>query len=180
MQDQSELQFPILADMVLAPTVVRLLAGQLEAGRLVEMPRGVEALLRPQHHLVIDGGAHQAQALGDQSLAGTAATCRARPQEHAQLGDPIALPYQRDAADRLAIELGDPAALARWIVLAQEWRHDLDHQRLEARVPTVFVGIDPGVRADDPADIARPVLPHRDRLRWRLVAEEPFDRRHGG
>ena len=43
------------------------------------------------------------------------------------------------AAHRLAVHLGDPAALALRIEVIEEIRHDPGHQRLEALVPAVLL-----------------------------------------
>ncbi len=83
-------------------------------------------------------------------------------QEQPQLGDTLGLADEEHRADDFAAGLGDPATLARWIVLAQEIGRDLGDERFERRVVSVLLRIEGTVPMDDPADIAGPVRAERD------------------
>ncbi len=75
-------------------------------------------------------------------------------QEQPQLGHLVALPDAEDRPQPPPGRLGDPAALARRIVVAEEGREDLGHQRLEAHVIALVAGIERAMLADQPAGIA--------------------------
>src|SRR3546814_18955001 len=62
-REGSQLHLEGLADEILAEIPVRLLRHQLEPGLLIDMPRGVEALVGPQRHLAIAGFPGEAQRL---------------------------------------------------------------------------------------------------------------------
>ena len=62
--------------------------------------------------------------------------------------------HQHDAADILAVHLGDPAALALFVVIVDEVGDDLRAQALERIGPAVFLRVKLGVAGDDPAEIA--------------------------
>ena len=78
-------------------------------------------------------------------------------EQQAQLGGRAALIHHEDRADALAVALGNPAALALGIELAQEFGDDVGHQRLEQRAPAVLLAVEHAVALDDPAHVARPM-----------------------
>src|SRR5438067_13077494 len=77
--------------------------------------------------------------------------------------------------------LGDPAAAAPWIEVAQELGDDVGDQRLEQRAPTVLLLVEDAVALDHPAHVAGTVRPQRDfvfcrrRLEHRLHCAEGTD-----
>src|SRR6476469_8602761 len=76
-------------------------------------------------------------------------------QEQPQLGHGALLLHHEYRPDRLAVDLGDPGALALRVELAQEFGADLPDQRLEAEAPAIFIVIPLAMATDDPADISR-------------------------
>src|SRR5439155_290127 len=65
-------------------------------------------------------------------------------------------------ADALAAALGDPAALARRIEVLDEPGDDPGHQRLEALVPAVFLGVERAVPLHHPAQVAGTMFAQQD------------------
>src|SRR5438874_9836257 len=74
-----------------------------------------------------------------------------------QLGAARAFLHHEYRADRLAVHLGDPAALALRVEVLDEFGGDLGDQRLEAHAPAVFLLVDRAVRPDHPAHVTGPV-----------------------
>src|SRR5439155_26087059 len=65
-------------------------------------------------------------------------------------------------ADALATAFCDPAALARRIEVLDEPGDDPGHQRLEALVPAVFLGVERAVPLHHPAQVAGTMLAQQD------------------
>jgi hypothetical protein len=100
-------------------------------------------------------------------------------QQEAQFRHLVAALHQEHRADRRTIDLGDPAALARGIEVAQKLRDDPGDQRLEGRAPAILLGIARGVARQHPAHVADPVRAQHDRRRGRARRKRPLDRAHG-
>jgi hypothetical protein len=62
-------QFPILADEIAPEAVVRFLANQMKAGRLVDAAGGHQHVVRPQRDLAVARPAGKADAFADQPAA---------------------------------------------------------------------------------------------------------------
>src|SRR5262249_50333158 len=69
---------------------------------------------------------------------------------------------EENRTDRLSVNLRDPAMFARGIVGFYELRGDLRDQRLEADVPTIFLGIDGAMTRDNPTDVADPMTAQKE------------------
>ena len=78
-------------------------------------------------------------------------------EQQPELRDGVALPDAEDRADPLAVELGDPAALALRVEVLDELRDDRRDERLEALVPAVLLPVERAVTLDDPAHVPGPV-----------------------
>ena len=100
--------------------------------------------------------AGEAGALVDEAASDAEAARRRVDEQHAQLGDALALAIllHEDAADVLAAPLGDPAALVRGVELLDVVGDDAGDERLEARVPAVLARVQLAVALDDPAVVA--------------------------
>src|SRR5213592_1598241 len=86
---------------------------------------------------------------------------------------------QKDAADILTLLFGNPAAFARWIIVAQERGDDFRRQRLDLVVPAVFLSIDRSVTADHPTHVSGRMRPQDVGAAGRNTgAEQSFDRLH--
>src|SRR6185295_14821986 len=83
--------------------------------------------------------------------------------QQAELRDLIALVDHEHRADALAVEFGDPAALAPSIEVLDEFGGDLGDERLERDVPAVFARVERAVRRRHPAHVARLMRPQNDR-----------------
>ena len=109
--------------------------------------------------LRVAGMAGEAQAFLHEPPADAEAAGGGLDQQQAELGDLVALAHHHHRAQDLPLALGDPAALAPGVEVAQEFGRDLRHQRLEAVVPAIFPGIERAMAMDDPAEIAGPMRP---------------------
>lgn len=70
-----QIQFPVLADQVVAEGMMRLLAHQGEARRLVEVAGGEEDVVSPQGQGGVAGLAGETRGLVDQAGADAEAAC---------------------------------------------------------------------------------------------------------
>jgi len=164
-----------------AEAAVPLLGDQGEPRRLVDAPRRHQYVVGPQRDPAIADAPREADAFVDQTSADAETARCGLDQQQAQLGDLVGLPDQEHRADDRAIALDDPAALALGIEVGDELAGDLGDQRLEALVPTIFLGIDDAVAMDHPADVAGLVRPQQIGLTRRPgPAEQALDRLHRG
>ena len=90
---------------------------ELEAARAVDAPRALELALRPERQLAVADGAGEADALLDELRADAAAARGGLDDQQAQLRDAVAGVDAEDRADGVAVERGDPGALARGVVV---------------------------------------------------------------
>src|SRR5258708_9849471 len=109
----------------MAETVMRLRLHHLKAGRAIDAARGDKNTLGPQGHRRVAGFAGEAEAFGSQRAADAKATCRGLDDQEPELRHRVAAPDQHYRADRLAVELGDPAALALGVMGLEKLRGDL-------------------------------------------------------
>src|ERR1700754_1960906 len=128
-------QLPGLADEIDTERMVRLFRDELEACAPVDVARGDEDALRPQHDLAVALLTGEADALLRQRAADAEPPGFPVHQEQANLGHLVRTPDQEDRADRLAVDLGDPAMLACRIERFDELRADLGGQGFERDVP---------------------------------------------
>src|SRR5436190_24332821 len=115
-----KLHLPRLADKIVTKTVVRLLIDQPKASLLVDAARGHEDALRPQRHRRVADFACGADAFVHQRLADAKPARLRLDQQQAQFADALAGIDERDAANRLAADLRDPAAFALGIEILDE------------------------------------------------------------
>src|SRR2546430_5562608 len=99
---------------------MRLLADKLEPGALVDAARRGQNALRPQGHGRIACGFCEAQAFLDQARAELQSSGPRIDDQQAELCDLVVLSDHEGRADALAVELGDPAALAARIEVFDE------------------------------------------------------------
>src|SRR6266513_2253799 len=114
-----------------------------EAGPLVDAPRRDE--------LAIARGPGERDALVDEPLSDPVPARAGFDEQQPELRDGVALPDAEDRADPLAVELGDPAALALRVEVLDELRDDGRDEGLEALVPAVLLPVERAVTLDDPA-----------------------------
>ena len=149
------------------------------------MPRAaVQDALRPQRHRRIAGGLREAQAFVDQAHAELQSSGARIDDQQAELRHLVRLAHHEGRADALAVQFGDPAALAPGIEVLDELGCDLSDQRLERNVPAILARIERAVRGGDPAHVADLMLAQNNRPGWlrigRGCAERCFDRAHRG
>jgi hypothetical protein len=108
---------------------------------------------------VVAGPPGEARTLVDQTRADPEPPRRRLDEQQAQPGDAVALevPYQEHRAHVLgtvrAVAFGDPAALALRLVVLDVVGHDARHERFEALVPPVLIGVERAVARDHPAEV---------------------------
>src|SRR5437016_7513375 len=159
---RSQRELPELADEFVAEARVPLLSHPPETALLVDRARRGEIRLRPEHELAVALGARKGDAFFDQPPAEPAAARRGLDDQQAQLGGRSRLLDDEHRADALAAALGDPAALARRIEVLDEPGDDPGHQRLEALVPAVFLGVERAVPLHHPAQVAGTMFAQQD------------------
>jgi hypothetical protein len=145
---------PRSARQVVAEAVVRRELDELEAGALVQAARLVQDVVGPQRDPAVAGALGEAQALLDQARADAAASGSGLDEQQAQLGDVVLAAHAQNAADRRAVDLGDPRSLAAGVALLDVVGHDPCDERLEALVPSVLLRVEGAVALDDPAEVA--------------------------
>src|SRR3954467_12201745 len=94
---------------------------EAETGRLVDAARGVQRFLRPEHDLAVPARPRECHAFGHELLAESEAARSRLDDEQPELRDRLRFGDQENAADVLAVALGDPAALARRIEMLDEF-----------------------------------------------------------
>src|SRR5215831_10579274 len=138
---------------------MRLLGDEAEACPLVDMARGMEDVVGPERHAPVARVTGEAEALLHQPASQTEPARLGLHQQQTELRHFVALADHHYRAQDLPLALGDPAALAPGIEFLEEFGGDLRHQRLEALVPAIFLGIEGAMAVDDPAQIPRPMWP---------------------
>src|SRR5215208_4766143 len=167
---------PVLAYEVVAERVVLFFGDEAEPLGDIDLARRVQDVVRPERQLRIAGLPREADALAHQPSAEPEPARLRLDIEEPQLRDLVRLPDQEHRADGLALDLGDPAALAPSVEALDETGADLGDERLEAFVPAVFLVIEDGLTVDHPADVAGPVrAQHVARLSRRLGGEKILD-----
>src|SRR5215211_4742418 len=176
---ESQHQLPGLADEIMPEAVVRLFVDEPEAHPFIDTARGAQHVIRPQRDLPVTGLSGEADAFFYQAAADAQPSCFRFDEEKSQLGGLLRLLDDEHGADDLAFSLGDPAPLHSRVVVLDELRHDLRHERLEPLIPAVLCGVENAVAVDDPAHVAGPGGPQQIRHLWLAPnAYEPLDRSH--
>lgn len=141
--------------------MVRLFGGEREAAGAVDPARRFERVVRPQADTGVACGAGEVEAGVDETPAESVAARVGVDEEDAELGRvPIVrVGDEEDAADAVAVELGDPGRFSLRVVVAGVVGDDARDERLEVGVPVEFGGVDLAVSLDDPAQVSG--LPER-------------------
>src|SRR5687768_2051723 len=115
-----EREIPRLPDEVVPEAVVRLLLHQHEPPLLINAPRLVQHVVRPQRHRPVADAPREANALVHQAPTDSEPPRRWLDVEQAQLADLVRLPDEKHRADDIAILLGDPASLPLGVEVLDE------------------------------------------------------------
>src|SRR2546429_599898 len=143
--------------------MMRLLSDELESGALINAARRGQIALRPQGHGRVACGPREAQAFLDEARAELQSSGARIDDQQPKFRNFVILPHDEHRADALALELGDPAALALRIEVLDELGGDLGDEGLERDVPAVFLRVDRAVYGGNPAHVARLMLPQNNR-----------------
>src|ERR671933_2617416 len=144
-----QLARPRLLHQVVPEAVVRGRLHELEPRALVESARVVEDVVRPQGDPAIADALGEAQALLDQPRADPAATAAGLDEQQAQLGDVLLAAHAEHAADRRAVDLGDPRSLAARVAALDVLGDDPRDEGLERLVPAVLLRVEDAVAGHD-------------------------------
>ena len=141
--------------------MVRRLADQAEARRLVDATGGGQHVIGPKRELPVTDCAGAGDAGVHEPTSDAPASGRRFDIKESEPGDRrIVAADEEDRADDRAQAFGDPGALALGIVPGDKFAQDLRDQSLVGPVPAIFVVIEDGLAMDDPAEV-----PRRDALR---------------
>src|SRR5438876_8548606 len=127
-------QLPELPDEVASEAVVRLLAHQTEARRLIDTARRDQDVVGPQRDFAVVPLAGKADAFGDEPAADAEPAGRRLDIEQAQFRLLRALLDEQHGADDDPLALGDPATLAASVKILDERGGDPRDQRLEGHI----------------------------------------------
>src|SRR5258706_4745016 len=155
---RSKLQAPVLTDEIVAKAAVRLLLDEAEADALVNAASGDQDVVRPQDDRGVAAVAREADAFLDKAAPHAEPARFGLDVQHSKLGRGLVLPDDEHGADDLAIDLGDPTALAGSVELRDELCHDLRDERLESPIPAVLLRVKGSLPVDDVAHISRAVI----------------------
>src|SRR5690242_19791239 len=143
-----------LPDQVGTVALMRLLGNELESARQIDVAGRGKRVIRPEAHLLVSRGAGKGDALVYELAAeAVAAGGRVYEQDPELCGDLVGGDAE-DAADAAAIDFGNPGGFPFWVVAGRVIGDDFCDQRFEARVPSVFGGVDLAVGHHYPAEIA--------------------------
>src|SRR5829696_2976993 len=160
---ESQHQLPGLSNQIMPEAMMRLLVDEPEAHSFVDAAGGVKHVIRPQGDLSVAGLSGEANTFFHQAAADAEPAYFRLDEEKSQLGDLLRLPDEEHTTDDLAIPVGDPTTLQFRVVLPDELRHDLRHERLEPLIPAVLSGVEDAVAVDNPAHVAGQVGPEKVR-----------------
>src|SRR6516225_7994544 len=100
--------------------------------------------------------------------------------QQSQLSDFVRGLRNEDGTNPFSILFRNPATFAPRIVIPDKLRHDFRRQCLVRFVPSVVLRVEDSLPMDDPAHVARLVLPQQIWSSWpRLVAKQTADRLNG-
>src|ERR1700722_1997055 len=115
---------PNLADEIDAEIPMRLLGDLGKAAALIDRPRRDQDALRPQRDPAVAGTPSETNTFLDEPASDAVAAGARLDQEEAELRDAAAGVDQHDRADRLAVDLCDPAGLALGVEAGEEFGDD--------------------------------------------------------
>src|SRR5438046_9129926 len=108
----------------MAEAMVLFLPPQLEPLGLVDLPRRVENVVGPEHHLAIASALREADTFLDQAIADTEAACRTLDVQQPELGNGLRFGDAEDCSHDLAVTLGHPAPIPFRVILFHEDSED--------------------------------------------------------
>src|SRR6266566_392651 len=138
----------------MAEAMVLFLLHQLEPLGFVDLPRRVENVVGPEHHLAIAGALREADTFLDQAIADTEAARRTLDVQQPELGNGLRFGDAEDCSHDLSVPLGHPAPLPFRVLIFYEASADLGCECLEVLVPTVLLVVENALPVDDPAHIS--------------------------
>src|SRR5262249_9688146 len=98
--------------------------------------------------------------------------------EQPEFGNVIGGFHQKYGANRFAVSFGNPAALAFWIKILNEFGRDFRNERFKSFIVSVFLCVKRAMTIRNPTDVSGPVRSQdaRNVLGW--FAQQFFDLAH--
>src|SRR4029450_11153463 len=121
----------------MAEAVMCLLSHELEPGSFIDVPRRNEDAVGPEHHFFVAMAPREADALCDEVGAKAQATRLRFNQKQSEFGDRLAGLHDKYGADDFPSHLRDPAAFSCRVVVVDEVRDDLSHERFKSFIPAI-------------------------------------------
>src|SRR5712691_11265227 len=146
-------------------TMVSFLSHELEPGSLIDAPRRNEDAIGPEQHCFVAVAPREADALCDEAGAEAETTRLRFDQQQSEFGDRLAGLHDKHGADDFTPHLGNPAAFSCRIVVVDEVRDDLGHERFKAFIPAILLSVQDTVSVRDPAHVPRLMRTQEERLR---------------
>jgi len=173
-----QIQVPVLADEIVAETVVRLLAGEHEPEGLVDLAGRGEYVVGPQRDSAIAGVPREVEALLDEPRADAEPTGVGGDQQDAQLCDVgIIACHAEDAPGASTVDFGDPRRFASRVAIRGVVGDDAGHQSIEVGVPPELPVVGLAVGHDDPTEVTRSVgSPYRHPCQLVLLRHDLISR----
>ena len=156
-----------MAHEVFAEAVVGFFADEAKAGGLIEAMGGGEDALGPEGDALVSGGAGEADTLVDEAGADAEAAGGGIDVEEAEFGGAglLGVADEEDVAEVDAVALGDPAALAGFVVVGEEVGGDAGDEPFEGVVPSKLLDVAGAFKVDDHAHVAGAVGAEDDEIR---------------
>src|SRR2546428_8600543 len=137
---------------------------KLEPGSLIDAPRRNEDAIGPEHEFFVAMAPRKADALFDEAGAQAQTTCLGSDQTQSEFSHCLTGLHDKHGADDFTSHLGNPAAFSHRLVVVDEIRDDLGHERFKAFVPAVLLSVQDAVSVRDPAHIPRLMRAQEERL----------------
>src|SRR5262249_53499033 len=148
----------------MAEAVMCLLSHELEPGSLIDAPRRNEDAIGPEQHFFVAVAPREADALFDETGAEAQTTRLRFNQKQSEFGDRLTGLHDKHGADDFTPHLGYPAAFSGRVVVVDEVRDDLGHERFKAFVPAILLSVQDTVAVRDPAHVPRLMRAQEEKL----------------
>src|SRR5215813_4008152 len=144
--------------------VMCFLSHELEPGSFIDAPCRYKDAVGPEHHCFVAVAPREADALFDETGAEAQTTRLRFNQKQSEFGDRLTGLHDKHGADDFTPHLGYPAAFSCRVVVVDEVRDDLGHERFKAFIPAILLSVQDTVSVRDPAHVPRLMRAQEERL----------------
>src|SRR5262245_38252625 len=148
----------------MSEAVVGFLSYELKPGSFIDVPRCNKDAIGPEPHFFVAMAPREAEALFDEARAQAQTACLGFDQKQSEFGDCLTGLHDKYGADDFPSHFRDPAAFSCRVVVVDEIRDDLGHERFKAFVPAVLLFVQDTVSVRDPAHVPRLMRAQEERL----------------